>query len=927
MAFLESCNANERERFSPLDLEPGEIYFEEFAVIYYPPSSTETDAINKQQRGKLKICSKSVVFEPKETKYSLLKFPLKNVKKLGEREANLFSKIDIQGKSFFIECNLVVKIKERNIVSPYVYVRGEGEHIFSLVYTTVNSCLPQIAQLHRASTLDKIEQAAMINTIVLARQSRIMFDASCLEDFHEKRVIEKQAERITPLVTTPGRVVLTDARLYFQPFSATGPMSSLKIQLKHIHQVVKRRFLLRQVGLEILCTERASVRHLYLTLKSQSERDELYDSIVSYADVDMEDLEQENMILKWQTGLISNFDYLLYLNRMADRSYNDLTQYPVMPWVIADHHSQKLDLTKESTFRDLSKPIGALNSERLSKLRERYDEMSEPKFLYGSHYSTPCYVLFYLSRVALEYSLCLHGGRFDQPDRMFNSIAESWYNCLHGASDFKELIPEFYEGEGEFLVNRQNINFGVRQNGRPVGDVELPPWAKDPKDFIQKMAAALECDWVSRHLHHWIDLIFGYKQTGYEAEAADNVFYYLTYEGSVNVEHIDDVNERNSYETQIMEFGQTPKQLFTEPHPQRYHINNPYSILPGPKDTVFKNSVRRSEDIMPHSNIAACNHGDGMKTISRNYQKKDWQALQPVLSHSLHKDSILDVHLSPDGNYIFSAAKDVHFKMYSVKDKCQSRSINLCNMTLSKCIPVNDNKTVIVGSWDNSVYFYSIEYGRILDTLPAHEDAVSCLLLSGDKLLTGSWDSDVKVWHYSSEMNVRLFTQERLSSLEHDSSVYCMSVAADGTLLATGTKDGGVFVWDLTEYYLLKHYRCHRGRVNTVIISQDKTQLYTCGSDSYFKIFDLYSGIETFNKKMEHEIKCMCYFDGYLIFGTSTGSVCVWDPLNSRQVDHIPEAHQGAVTTMHVQNREIVTGGDDHKVVLWREIPAYSSYL
>lgn len=36
------------------------------------------------------------------------------------------------------------------------------------------------------------------------------------------------------------------------------------------------------------------------------------------------------------------------------------------------------------------------------------------------------------------------------------------------------------------------------------------------------MAAALECDWVSRHLHHWIDLIFGYKQTGYEAEAADN---------------------------------------------------------------------------------------------------------------------------------------------------------------------------------------------------------------------------------------------------------------------------------------------------------------------------------------------------------------------------------------------------------------------
>ena len=43
-------------------------------------------------------------------------------------------------------------------------------------------------------------------------------------------------------------------------------------------------------------------------------------------------------------------------------------------------------------------------------------EMPEPKFLYGSHYSTPGYVLFYTIRVAPEYSLCLQvcereGGR------------------------------------------------------------------------------------------------------------------------------------------------------------------------------------------------------------------------------------------------------------------------------------------------------------------------------------------------------------------------------------------------------------------------------------------------------------------------------------------------------------------------------------
>ena len=54
------------------------------------------------------------------------------------------------------------------------------------------------------------------------------------------------------------------------------------------------------------------------------------------------------------------------------------------------------------------------------------------------------------------------------------------------------------------------------------GDVELPPWANSPRDFATKMRQALESDYVSEHLHNWIDLIFGYKQRGAEAVAADN---------------------------------------------------------------------------------------------------------------------------------------------------------------------------------------------------------------------------------------------------------------------------------------------------------------------------------------------------------------------------------------------------------------------
>ena len=67
-----------------------------------------------------------------------------------------------------------------------------------------------------------------------------------------------------------------------------------------------------------------------------------------------------------------------------------------------------------------------------------------PKFLYGTHYSTPGYVLHYLVRVAPEYMLRLQNGNFDKADRLFTSIGGAWESVSHNTGDLKELIPEFF---------------------------------------------------------------------------------------------------------------------------------------------------------------------------------------------------------------------------------------------------------------------------------------------------------------------------------------------------------------------------------------------------------------------------------------------------------------------------------------------------
>lgn len=582
-------------RFSLLLLEEGEQYVGDWgASAAWPAGVAGNWSAAPRLPGRLRLASKSLFFEPDDARVPIVRIPFAAVQQLEPLAKGTIA----------VATMAVTKMKANCADAPYVFEKGPVSlWSFVLAYAGLEEVLPVVQHHMAISRLPYAEREAMLKEAAAACAEEVAFDASRLADFTERIHFNARATALSPLVREAGRLVITDARVYFQPaVDWRGEGTVRSHPLAHIAAVVRRRASLRPTGLELFFLDHPAgggggggwgTPSAFFELGSPEARELAISKLrgqavlgsglpggrpaaVACASI----LEAEGGWLRrvttaWQAGRLPNLDYLLFLNLAAGRSFCDLAQWPVAPWVLADYTSDHLDLCNPRSFRDLSKPVGALNKERLAMLRRRYAEMprdadSPPPFLYGTHYSCPGYIMFWLVRAAPAHLLRLQNGRFDTADRLFGSVAGAWESVTSTAPDVKELIPEFFLQSPAFLTNRLQLALGTRQDGHAVDEVQLPPWASNADDFLAKHRAALESAHVSANLHHWIDLIFGYKQKGAAAEAADNVFHHLTYEGAArDIDAIADPRERAALEAQVNEFGQCPAQLFTEPHPPR----------------------------------------------------------------------------------------------------------------------------------------------------------------------------------------------------------------------------------------------------------------------------------------------------------------------------------------------------------------------
>ncbi|KAJ8949537.1 hypothetical protein NQ318_005099 [Aromia moschata] len=501
--------------------------------------------------------------------------------------------------------------------------------------------------------------------------------------------------------------------------------------------------------------------------------------------------------------------------------------------------------------------------------------------------------------------LALQGGKFDYPNRLFSSVSLSWKNCQRDTSDVKELIPEFYFLP-EMFVNANRYRLGLNEDGKPIGDVELPPWANSPEEFVRINRMALESEFVSCQLHQWIDLIFGYKQRGPEAVRATNCFYYLTYEGSVDLDSIHDKLMREAIENQIRNFGQTPSQLLMEPHPPRssamhllqwnivLEIFDPPMMFSSIPDDVCMTMKFLSNSPIVHISANTYpqlpNPSVVTVTMHQQFAVNRWNSAYAAVAQS---PSYADTPQNQASNLPLSMDTVLsQTNNSSTQNQMQRRHLGdnfSQNLKIrSNCfVTTVDSKFLIAcGFWDNSFRVFSTETAKIVQIIFGHYGVVTCLsrsecnITSDCYIASGSADCTVLLWHWNARTQTIVGEGEvptpRATLTGHEQPVSSVVISAELGLVVSGSyRNIAAFTINGKR---LRH-ESHNDNLQCLLLSRDGEYLMTGGDKGIVEVW------RTFNLALLYAFPAcdssvrslaLSHDQKFLLAGLALGSIVIF---------------------------------------------------
>uniref|UniRef100_A0A8K9V7C1 Lysosomal trafficking regulator n=1 Tax=Oncorhynchus mykiss TaxID=8022 RepID=A0A8K9V7C1_ONCMY len=726
---------------------------------------------------------------------------------------------------------------------------------------------------------------------------------------------------------------------------------------EEIKEVHKRWWQLRDNAVEIFLT---NGRTLLLAFHTTKFRDDVYHNILTS---DLPNLLEYGNITAlthlWGSGQISNFEYLTHLNKHSGRSFNDLMQYPVFPFILKDYISETLDLGDSSIYRNLNKPIAVQSKEKEDRYVDNYKYLEEEyrkgahdddpmppvqPYHYGSHYSNSGTVLHFLVRMPpfTKMFLAYQDQSFDIPDRTFHSMNTTWrLSSFESMTDVKELIPEFFYLP-EFLVNREGFDFGVRQNSERVNHVNLPPWARnDPRLFILIHRQALESDQVSQTLCQWIDLVFGLKQKGKAAVHAINVFHPATYFG-MDVSSVEDPVQRRALETMIKTYGQTPRQLFSASHISRAGPRlSMEGELPAAMGLLVQLAFRETRE-----------------------QVKDIVYPSPLSwIKGLKWGEYVGSPSSPDPAVCFSQP---HGERFGSLLALPTRAI--CGLSRNFCLMMiyskeqgvrsmhsTDIQWSAILSWgyaDNMLRLKSKQSEppiNFIQCSPLHQVTACAWVSDGCQLFTGSRCGVITAYinRFNTTTPTEMEVESRVHLYGHSSEVTSLHVCKPYSILISVSRDGTCILWDLNRLCYVQSLTGHKSPVTAVSASETTGDIATVcdsvGGGSDLRLWtvngDLIGHVHC------REIICSVAFSNQpegvsvnvITGGLENGVVRLWSTWDLKPVREItfPKSNKPIISlTYSCDGHHLYTANSEGTVMAWcrrdqqrMKLPMFYSFL
>ena len=403
-----------------------------------------------------------------------------------------------------------------------------------------------------------------------------------------------------------------------------------------IEEIIERRILYKWQGLEIFLKNGKSYMINMLAKENYEKLSESLKKIPNIVFRDKDFFQKAPVITQfWRDKKMDTYEYLLYLNKYSSRSYNDVSQYYIFPWILKDfsnlfeinnkvaeileykkkqknknieennengeteteekNDKKLVELSKN--FRDFKYPVSAQEPHHRNLKKDKYnDEEEKFKAHHGTHYSTSSYIDYYLMRNEPFTSLLIELQNYAQedPNRLLLRLKDT-INIINTGYDNRELIPELFS-KIDYFPNINCCFYGVKKNKELVDDIDLT-WENNKEkkynkitiycQFIIAHKKLLNSDVIALTINKWIDNIFGCLQIPSEKkiENSINIFPKSTYEKytdlnnkleklSIKYKNQSDkiVKKFTNKINVIISFGQCPHQIFSEKIKPRYEI-------------------------------------------------------------------------------------------------------------------------------------------------------------------------------------------------------------------------------------------------------------------------------------------------------------------------------------------------------------------